>query len=79
VDFVCLEQQLVIEVDGGQHLEQQMYDAARDAWLRSYGFRVLRFWDSDVLTKLASVEEAIWAALQNSLPNPPPEGGGDQT
>src|SRR5688572_26628719 len=51
VDFVCLESALIVEVDGGQHFEQQRgYDATRDAWLISRGYRVLRFSDRDVLT-----------------------------
>ncbi len=77
MDFVCLEQRLVIEVDGGHHMEQQEYDTARDEWLLRHEYRVLRFWNSDVLTNLDSVEQAIWAALEDPLPNPPPEGGGE--
>ena len=65
VDFVCLERRLVIEVDGGEHLRQVTRDAGRDEWLRGEGFRVLRFWDSDVLSQLDSVEQAIWKALEN--------------
>ena len=44
VDFVCLEQRLIIELDGGQHVEQIASDQHRDAWLRSQGYTVLRFW-----------------------------------
>jgi very-short-patch-repair endonuclease len=51
VDFVCFEQRLVIEVDGGQHLEAQLSDALRTEWLESEGFRVLRFWNDDVLLR----------------------------
>jgi very-short-patch-repair endonuclease len=50
VDFVCFEQKLIIELDGGQHAESA-YDAQRDAWLASCGFTVLRFWNNEVLTK----------------------------
>ena len=49
VDFACLEARLVIEVDGGQPFESQA-DKTRDAYLRSQGFRVLRFWNNDVLS-----------------------------
>ena len=49
IDFVCFENRLVIEVDGGQHLERADYDAERTAWLESAGFRVVRFWNNQVL------------------------------
>lgn len=76
VDFACLEQWLVIEVDGGHHLEQREYDAAREHWIAGQGFRVLRFWDSDVLTALDSVATVILQALAaDPLPNPPPPAG----
>ncbi|MBX7111425.1 MAG: endonuclease domain-containing protein [Dehalococcoidia bacterium] len=61
VDFVCLEQRLIVEVDGSRH--RGSMDARRDEWLRAEGFRVLRFWDSEVLTQLDSVEQTIWNAL----------------
>jgi very-short-patch-repair endonuclease len=62
VDFVCLEQRLIVEVDGGQHTEQQSYDMKRDAWLRDQKFIVLRFWDHEVLRQVDDVKEAIWSA-----------------
>jgi very-short-patch-repair endonuclease len=51
VDFVCLERRLILELDGGQHGEsvQTRYDVARDAWLRSQGFWILRFWNHQVI------------------------------
>ena len=52
VDFVCVEQQLIIELDGGQHAEQAAYDQHRDAWLRSQGYTVLRFWNNEVMQQL---------------------------
>jgi very-short-patch-repair endonuclease len=63
VDFACLEARLIVEVDGGQHGER---DAARTAWLEAQGFRVLRFWNNDVLENTDGVIEAIRGAL------PPP-------
>ena len=51
VDFVSLEHRLVIEVDGSQHAQQVRYDTNRTAILESLGFRVIRFWDNDVLNK----------------------------
>ena len=62
-DFVCLEAAVVIELDGSQHVVQMPYDANRDAFLRSKGFRVLRFWDNDVLLRTESVLETIFEAL----------------
>ena len=58
VDFACMRSKLVIEVDGGQHLEN-LADAARDRWLAENGFRVLRFWNHEVLQNLDGVLERI--------------------
>jgi very-short-patch-repair endonuclease len=63
LDFVCLEARIAIELDGSQHAEQLAYDERRDAFIRSYGIRVLRFWNSDVLSKTETVLETIYAAL----------------
>jgi very-short-patch-repair endonuclease len=65
VDFVCLEARLVVEIDGGQHNEEEdkAYDHRRSQWLHQDGFRVLRFWNHEVLTQLESVSEAISNAL----------------
>jgi very-short-patch-repair endonuclease len=65
VDFVCLEKRLVIELDGGQHAEpgQAAYDAERTAWLEENGFRVLRFWDHEVLKNINAVKEMIAQAV----------------
>jgi very-short-patch-repair endonuclease len=62
-DFICLEASIVIELDGSQHVEQSDYDERRDAFIRSYGYRVLRFWNADVVEKTESVVETIFAAL----------------
>ncbi len=62
-DFVCLEVGNVVELDGSQHVTDAPYDGNRDAFLGSYGFRVLRFWNSDVLRETDSVVETIFAAL----------------
>jgi len=51
VDFACLKARLVIEVDGGQHAEALERDDRRTAWLEARGFRVLRFWNTDVLQR----------------------------
>jgi|SRR2546426_679308 very-short-patch-repair endonuclease len=68
VDFVCMRARLVIEVDGGQHSERTAQDSFRTAWLKSRGFRVLRFWNTDVLGNTEGVLEDIRAALLLELP-----------
>jgi very-short-patch-repair endonuclease len=65
-DFVCIEARLVIEADGGQHADAVAYDAKRSLWLAGEGFRVLRFWNADVLTNTDGVLSAILAALRCS-------------
>jgi very-short-patch-repair endonuclease len=55
VDFVCLEHRLVLELDGGQHATQTGADQVRDAWLQARGFRVLRFWNNEVMENLPGV------------------------
>jgi very-short-patch-repair endonuclease len=57
-DFACLEVRLIIEADGGQHSESRS-DKIRDAYLRSQGFHVLRFWNNDVLTNPDGVHRVI--------------------
>ncbi|MBS7459040.1 endonuclease domain-containing protein [Coralloluteibacterium stylophorae] len=58
VDFACIESRLVVELDGGQHLDSPA-DARRDAWLRQHGFHVLRFWNDDALLRTDAVLEHI--------------------
>jgi len=74
VDFVCVERQLIIEIDGGQHAEQAEYDRHRDAWLRSQGYTVLRFWNHEVMHQLEGVLEQIRNAVALS-PSPSPTSG----
>ncbi|MBW3781691.1 endonuclease domain-containing protein [Aeromonas veronii] len=66
VDFICLEQGLVIEVDGSQHgtLANQMHDEARTAYLNQQGFRVIRVWNNDVLSRMEVVLAHIWLSLR---------------
>jgi len=59
VDFICMEQRLIIEIDGSQHAEQAGYDQHRDAWLRNQGYTVLRFWNNEILQQLDEVLERI--------------------
>ena len=72
LDFVCLENRLVIEVDGGQHGQQAGYDENRTQKLQAAGFRVLRFWDNEVLKEMESVKDKIWLVVQELQPHPPP-------
>ena len=72
LDFVCLENKLVIEVDGGQHGQQAMYDENRTQELRAAGFCVLRFWNNEVLREIESVKEKIWLVVQELQSHPPP-------
>jgi very-short-patch-repair endonuclease len=68
LDFVCLEAGLVIEVDGGQHVEQALYDQQRTASIEHAGLRVIRFWNHDVLNDTDAVLETIWHTLQTLTP-----------
>jgi len=69
LDFVCLEKMLVIEVDGGQHRENVERDEARTVRLSAAGFRVLRFWDNEVLGDIEAVKESIWRILHTPPPS----------
>ena len=64
VDFACTEHQLVIEVDGGQHSENAA-DTTRTARLQSQGWRVIRFWNNDVLSNTNGVVETILRVLKS--------------
>jgi very-short-patch-repair endonuclease len=70
-DFVARSAKLIIEVDGGQHGWQADEDRARTRYLESQGYRVIRFWNSDVLERLEAVVAEIKAAIA-SLPSPDP-------
>ncbi len=61
-DFACIEHRLVIEADGGQHADNAA-DERRTAWLERQGWNVLRFWNNDILTNIAGVQEIILRAL----------------
>jgi len=63
-DFVSFERHLVVEVDGGQHAEREPDDAARTHWLQGRGFRVLRFWNNDVLANPEGVAREILNSLK---------------
>ncbi|MFY9974968.1 MAG: DUF559 domain-containing protein [Chromatiaceae bacterium] len=66
VDFVCIEARVVVEIDGGQHAGRRVRDEARTAWLNGQGYRVLRFWNNEVLQATDAVREAIRSALHET-------------
>ena len=74
VDFVCFSARLIVEADGSQHAEN-VADEARTSYLEDQGFRVLRFWNIDILNNPDGVATAILAALETPLPNPSPARG----
>jgi precorrin-2 dehydrogenase/sirohydrochlorin ferrochelatase len=84
VDFVCLKQKVIIEIDGSQH-QDNTADQKRTHYLKSQGFRVIRFWNNQVLQETESVSQAIWEAVHSIPPTksscedltPPRGGSGD--
>jgi very-short-patch-repair endonuclease len=75
VAFVCFKARLVIEVDGGQHAESEA-DKKRDAYLQAQGFRVLRFWNNDVMSNFDAVHGAILSALSAPAARAPSSSSG---
>jgi len=59
VDFICLEKNLIIELDGGQHSTQIKYDQQRTQYLQQSGYRVIRFWNNDVISNIKDVLNEI--------------------
>ena len=64
VDFCAVRKKLIIELDGSQYLDQEEYDAERTAFLQSKGFRVLRFWNNEVLKNIDDVMAIILDELE---------------
>ena len=79
-DFACHAARIVIEVDGGQHNEPKgiARDDARTEWLVSQGYRVIRFWNNDVLSNIEGVMTEIANFLKSPHPNPPHQGEGKE-
>ena len=71
VDFICPALKLVVELDGGQHVEQAGYDARRTRTLQVLGYEVLRYWNDDVLLKTGDVLEDILRAVLQIKSTPP--------
>lgn len=78
VDFICYEKRIIIEVDGGQHSVNKEKDNKRDKWFKEQGFKVLRFWDNEVLTNIEGVLEVLRDSCLNHPPlNPSHQGRGN--
>jgi len=71
-DFVCTESRLVVELDGGQHAGQAQYDGDRTSYMRSVGWRVIRFRNDDIFLRTDDVLEAILAVVDAAAPHPNP-------
>jgi very-short-patch-repair endonuclease len=65
VDFCAARKKLIIELDGSQHLEQAEYDEERTKYLETRGYKVLRFWNNDVMNQLETVLQTIRNALND--------------
>lgn len=80
-DFCAVKAKLVVELDGSQHLEQEAYDMERTAYLKGRGYRVLRFWNNDVMNDLDAVLWEIALAIEEGPLYPPILGknGGKKT
>ena len=77
-DFVCHEARLIVEIDGGQHARSSPREAERTGFLQNQGYRVLRFWNNEVLANLDGVHATIAGELSRITPTPtlPHQGGG---
>jgi len=67
IDFACRSIKLAVELDGSQHLDAVAYDDTRTLFLESLGWRVLRYWNSDVRDNADGVAEAIMAAVADAV------------
>ena len=63
VDFCAPRKKLIIELDGSQHLEQKEYDEERTKYLEARGYRVLRFWNNEIMNNTEGVVKVIWSVL----------------
>jgi len=78
-DFACHRSKLIVEIDGGQHTERAAEDMVRTRRIEAEGYRVLRFWNNDVLSNIDGVLTVIQSALTTTpTPDPSPQGGGEK-
>ena len=77
-DFVCHEARLIVEIDGGQHDRSSPREAERNGFLENEGYRILRFWNNEILENLDGVHETIADELDRISPTQtlPHQGGG---
>ena len=84
VDFVCREKKLIVEVDGGQHMDKTEYDEHRTRVLEAHGYQVLRVWNNEVFQNVPGIMEKILALLETMphpntlIPSPSPRGRREQ-
>jgi very-short-patch-repair endonuclease len=75
-DFVCHKARLILEIDGGQHDRSSCREAERTEFLQNEGYRLLRFWNNEILENLDGIHRTIADALATSpVPKPPPSWG----
>ncbi len=74
-DFVSRSARLIVEADGGQHADREKDDRTRTEYLRSRGYRVVRFWNNDIIENIDGVVETIERILRTSPPPAPPARG----
>ena len=75
VDFVCFEKKLIVEVDGGQHFGSEK-DVERTNWLENEGFKVVRFWNNEIIRNVEGVYSKI-VKKNSPSPSPSPQGRGE--
>lgn len=73
VDFCSPRKKIVVELDGGQHAEQQEYDAMRTAFLQERGYTVIRFWNVEVMSNIKRVVDKILEAVNDCVEEDRPE------
>ena len=73
LDFACVRQLIAVELDGGQHADDQVRDDQRTAWRAARGWCVLRFWNNEVMRNMEGVLTKIAQVLQQAKTPPPPQ------
>jgi very-short-patch-repair endonuclease len=77
-DFVCVEARLIVEADGGQRAGQAEADSVRTKYFEEGGYRVMRFWNNDILQNLEGVLQTIASELAEKTPSPQPSPQGER-